>query len=461
MSVRRSAGTIFWGLALVAIGGLLLARNLGYPIPIWTHIARYWPALLIAWGLLKFIDYYRFRKTGDARPLFTGGEVALLIFVIIAGSAITTASNISPDFGDVFRIGDLDLWDITGNNFTFDEHLEQNVPSGSTIQIINLYGSVDVRPSESDRVILDVSKTVRASDKEEAGRLSGDFTFQIKNEGSIYRIVSNRDDAAGAASRPGARQRFKSSLTIQVPRQSALSIDNRNGQVTVQDLTGKQTIVNKYGSVDVRGVTGELNVDNRNGNVNVQDVTESVTINNSYSGTTVKNIGGSIEIRNRNGAVDVSGVKGNAAISNSYASISVDNVEGELTVTGRNNGLDIEHVQGGLKAESSYQNVSISDARGGVSLNSRNGDLYLSFERPPEKDISVSNRYGNVRIVLPSASSFSIDARTEYGEVDSEFENIDRSRSNRDASLRGRNGRGGPRITITTRNGNIELSRRG
>ena len=54
----KSAGTIFWGLTLVVIGGLLLARNLGYVIPIWGPLARYWPILIIAWGLLKLVDYY-------------------------------------------------------------------------------------------------------------------------------------------------------------------------------------------------------------------------------------------------------------------------------------------------------------------------------------------------------------------------------------------------------------------
>ena len=91
MSVRRSAGTIFWGLTLVTVGALLLARNMGYSLPVWTYVARYWPALLIAWGMLKFFDYYRFRSAGDTRPLFSGGEVGLLIIVIIACSAVTTA----------------------------------------------------------------------------------------------------------------------------------------------------------------------------------------------------------------------------------------------------------------------------------------------------------------------------------------------------------------------------------
>ena len=141
MSVRRSAGTIFWGLTLVAIGGLLLANNLGYSIRIWPYIVRYWPMLLIVWGLLKFVDYFRFRRSGDDRPLFSGGEVALLILVIFAGSAITTAANVSPGLGRIFEIGDIDLWDITGNSYTYDQHVEQqNVTSGSEIEIVNFVG---------------------------------------------------------------------------------------------------------------------------------------------------------------------------------------------------------------------------------------------------------------------------------------------------------------------------------
>src|SRR5262250_3097858 len=140
MSVSRSAGAIFWGLTLVAIGGLLLAYNMGYPLHIWPYVAIYWPALLIGWGLLKVVDYIRFRHAGDNRPLFSGGEVILLIFVIFAGSAITTAANVSPEIGNIFAIGDFDLWDITGDNYSYDQHQEQaGVQSGAEIDIVNAF----------------------------------------------------------------------------------------------------------------------------------------------------------------------------------------------------------------------------------------------------------------------------------------------------------------------------------
>src|SRR5262249_4140166 len=276
MRSPRSTGAIFWGLTLTAIGALLLLRNLGYRIPIGGYVVRYWPALLTGWGVLKIVDYYRLRNAGDDQPLFSGREVALLIFAIFAGTAVTTAANISSDLGNIFEIGDIDLWDITGNNFTFDEHREAPVPSGSNIEIVNFYGNVEVLPSGSDRVVLDVKKTVRASNKEEAERLSKDFTFSISNIDSGYRIASNRESGEFGGI---PRQRYKSSLTIQVPKRSALRLNNRNGKVSIQAVDGTQEVSNRYGQVDVRNITGTVQVGNRYGSVSVQDVGADISVN--------------------------------------------------------------------------------------------------------------------------------------------------------------------------------------
>jgi hypothetical protein len=455
MSVRRSAGTIFWGMTLVSIGGLLLAHNLGYSVRIWPYIVRYWPALLIGWGMLKFVDFFRFRNAGDNRPLFSGGEVVLLIFVIFAGSALTMAANVSPELGSIFEIGDIDLWDITGNNYTYDEHREQlNVTPGAEIEIINLFGNVEVRPADTDRIVVDVSKTVRASNKGEADRIEQEFTFSIRGEGLNYRIRSNRDEAGFQS---GPRQRFKSSLIVQVPKRAAVRLDNRNGRVLIQDLTGDQSLVNRYGDVEIRNITGKLELENRNGSVTVQDVTDAVGITNRYANTTVRDVGGDLRIQTRNGSVDVSGVKGNASIENSYAPINVENVQGALTISGRNNSIDVQHVEGDIRTDNSYQNLSIKDPRGAVAVTSRNGDVFLSFDRPPEKDVSIDSRYANVTVQMPSSSAFRIDARTEYGNVESDFEGLTIDRSSRQRIMSGQVRQGGPQLNISTRNGEIRL----
>ena len=337
--------------------------------------------------------------------------------------------------------------------------MAEKVGDGSEIEIVNFFGDVEIRPSDAGELSVDVKKTIRAANKEEADRLNGDFTFSIREEASKYRITSNRENGGGFRGTP--RQRFKSSLSVLVPRRSALQIDNRNGRVILRELTGNQNIVNRYGDIEIRNITGEVRNENRNGSVTVEDVSDSVVINNRYSNTTVKNVGRDLQIQTRNGSVDVSGVKGNAAIDNSYAPISVENVQGEVTITGRNNSVDLQLIEGDIRADSSYQNVTIKDPRGAETVTSRNGDLLLSFDKAPQKDVSIAARYGNVTLEIPSGAAFNIDAHTQYGDVDSEFEGLSIDRSNRDKSVRGQFGQAGPHLAISTRNGNIRLNKRG
>lgn len=49
----RSAGRLVAGLFLLAIGGLLLAGNLGFDVP--RRVWSYWPFLLLGLGLVKLL----------------------------------------------------------------------------------------------------------------------------------------------------------------------------------------------------------------------------------------------------------------------------------------------------------------------------------------------------------------------------------------------------------------------
>ena len=315
-----------------------------------------------ACALLAGIDHCMgIGRTRDNRPLFSGGEVALLILVILAGSAITTAANVNLNLDTDF--GDLDLWDITGNNYSYDEHHELPVTGVPAIEIVNMFGNVDVRPSDSDKVVVDVKKTVRASSKEEADRLSSDFVFRIVNDGSTVRIASSQDPPQTNPRRIAGRQRFKSSLTVYVPKASLVKLDNRNGRVTAQDLTGSQNLTNRYGEVEV---------------------------SNSFGSTTVR------------------------------------------------------------------------DALGAINIKARFGEVRIDLDTAPTKDISLSMEFGDVRVGLPSSSSFSLDARTAFGDVRSEFGTLkSENSSNRERSITGSVGEGGPRIHLETRFGDIRLQKRG
>lgn len=50
---HKKGNKIFWGLVLIAIGALILLHNLGY---VREDIVRFWPVLVILWGIKKLVD---------------------------------------------------------------------------------------------------------------------------------------------------------------------------------------------------------------------------------------------------------------------------------------------------------------------------------------------------------------------------------------------------------------------
>jgi putative adhesin/cell wall-active antibiotic response 4TMS protein YvqF len=468
VSRRTSAGSIFWGITLVAIGGILLARNLGYAIPIWGAVARYWPVLIIVWGLLKLVDYLRMRNDAEKRPLFSGGEVALLILIIFVGSAITVTANINPNIGSIFDIdGDFDIWDIAGNSYHFTEHQELDATAGATIRIFNVYGSVDVKPADGDRITLDVEKTVRATDQTEADRRVKDFTFAILNEAGTYRVVSSLDEARTRSDNTwevrigNDRQRFKSNLTIRVPRKAKLDINNRYGAVAVDGLEGNQTIANRNGSTTINNITGDVSVTTLYASAVLESITGDVTITNSNASTTLRTIGGKVQVTNKYGHVDVQDVKGDAAIENRYSAVNAERIGGRLKIEGRNNSVDIDQVNGSLEVETSYKTLSVRNAKGTMTLSNRHGDVDIELDGQPRSDVTVNAQYSDVTIAMPANSTFQLDGRTRYGNVDSSFDGVSVNTSGREKTVRGQVGQGGPRISIETDHGNIRLEKRG
>jgi len=57
----------------------------------WPFLSRYWPVLLIVWGLAKLSDYFRLRSDPQAprTAWITGGEVCILIVVLLLGAALS------------------------------------------------------------------------------------------------------------------------------------------------------------------------------------------------------------------------------------------------------------------------------------------------------------------------------------------------------------------------------------
>lgn len=450
---RRSTASVFWGLILVGVGAILLFKNLGYEIPIWSGVATYWPVLLIVWGLIKLVDYARWKRAGQPGPLFGAGEVVLLIIIILSGMALTAASNINPDLGSLFDSIGVDFAGIAGNSYQFSEHYEKDVPGGSAIEIINRYGDVIVTPAETDRINVDVAKTVIAANEKDADDLSKVLMYSIVEEGGRYRVISNfnRDENRGRG------RRLKTSLTIQVPKRSSLSVNNRNGGIEVSGITGDQQVTNAFGRVLLSRISGTVEIKSHNDNVVVEDISGMAKISNEFGNVEARRIAGALNIELRNGNVDVDEVKADTKISNAFGSISAKNIQGSLTSDSRMTSVDLSHVENNATIDAQFGSVKLEDVKGSVSVENKNGDVEVRYVQPPRNNLKVTSKFGRVTVTLPPNSSFSIDARTRFASVSSDFPELESHNEAERNNLNGRVGSGGPELRIDNQNGDISI----
>ncbi len=61
-------GTIFWALTLIGVGTIFLYQNFNPEVHPWHIIARFWPILIIFWGLSKLVDYLQSRARPEEAP---------------------------------------------------------------------------------------------------------------------------------------------------------------------------------------------------------------------------------------------------------------------------------------------------------------------------------------------------------------------------------------------------------
>src|SRR2546427_11497235 len=106
---RRS---IFTGVVLIVLGLIFLAQNFRGEFGFWRLFSKWWPLLLILWGVAKLIDRLAAQRSGEGAPrTITGGGNFFFNFLILfglgagAGHLIPSESDAgSPPWGDELHL---------------------------------------------------------------------------------------------------------------------------------------------------------------------------------------------------------------------------------------------------------------------------------------------------------------------------------------------------------------------
>lgn len=283
----------------------------------------------------------------------------------------------------------------SSDRYREDFHYSYAQSAGGRLTLENFNGSVEISSWDQNKV--DISGTKYA----ETESLLHQMQIEASSSGNAVRVKTTRPDPHHG--NMGAK------YVIHVPRQTTLDeISSSNGSIRVDDIDGNARLATSNGSVHLGSIRGN------------------------------------VEARSSNGSIEVKDVKGDANFNTSNGSVHAENVEGSFEAQTSNGGI----------------HARLHDSPGGhpIRLSTSNGDIDLQVDSLRQSDVIATTSNGPITVRMPAGISANLHASTNSnGSVRSDFDVLIHSGELSKHRMEGTIGSGGPKIDLTTSNGNINL----
>lgn len=446
---RRS---IFGGLIIILIGALLLVHQFHPEIGIGPFFERYWPLLLVLWGLALLVDYFFTPRLGGAHaPAVAGSEVALVIVLLVVVGCLAGLDWVHRHNSDF----NFDMDDMFNQPYSWKNDLPA-VPmtANAPVLITTARGDITINPTSGGELRVNVDKVANAASEDEARKDADNLQVKITPSGGGYHVGSQATN--GNSGNPDVQ----TNLNVQLPAQSV---------VTAQT---------SHGDIKLAGMKAPVTVDSQSGDLEMHDVTGDVTATMNHGDTHIDAVKGNIRLDGHGGEVDLSNVSGDVTIQGDfYGPIRVHNIQKTTRYVSSRSNLTVGPLSGEMEMDSGdlsasdvngiftlttgNKDVTLDNVSGRIDLTDKRGDISIHFAQPPRDDVRIADESGNIDITLPAHSNFIISAISRNGDIDNGFENsgLKSSTSGETTILTGAYGNGGPHITLSTTYGTISIHR--
>ncbi len=410
-------GSLVGPLLVIGIGVWFLINTLRPDLPLLDIAARFWPFVLIGWGVLRLLEIVVW--AARRRPLpaagISGGEWTLVVFLCLFGSGLYMANYYHPwrSLG-VFGANRVEIF-----GHTYDYGVpESKAPAGKATRLLveNLRGNVRVNGADVAEVTVGGRKTVRSLEENNANAADQQSALELTAQPEQVVVRTNQDRVTG-------EQRISTDLEITAPRGMTVEVRGREGDIEISDLNGEVAVVYDNASVRLQNIGGSVRLDLRK-----SELIRGVTIKGAFETDC-----------GRGRDVELDGVAGEVVLTGSYSGdLQLRNLAKPLRVQAPSTDLRVERVPGQIHMDlgqftgsnlvgpirlssSRARDVDLEKFTQSLELVLDQGDISLRPAQTPLAKIDARTRNGQVEIALPPGGGFDLKAVTNRGEVSNDF----------------------------------------
>jgi len=412
--------------------------------------SHWWPILLIGAGVALLVEWFFDRKSPHPFLRSTGifGVLILLAIVGWLGGAFQNHGNLN--FGPNFSMDDDDGWFNSGAEHINDEQFNVVIPANAQVQIQNPRGDVNIVAADAgsaNKGSLDVNvhEVVRTDDDSEAKNLLPTLKPKVTVAGNTVIIRVEGSDKGRA------------NLTLVIPADASVNVNSQHGDISVGGLKGFVEVTSNHGDIKLDSLGGSVRAHIQKGDFSAHAVAGNLDLNGRGNDVTISEVRGKVQVDGDYfGSTHFEHVSAPVHFHSSRTDITALQLPGAVELS--DSDLHITSALGPVRVTTSSKDIEIGQVAGDIHVENSHGSVDVTPGNPLGQ-IEISNKNGNVKIALPEATGFNVDAHVHNGELDNEFNLPMMSGDSENKSLSGQVGKGGPRVSVNVTHGDLSLNR--
>jgi DUF4097 and DUF4098 domain-containing protein YvlB len=404
-------------LVLIVIGAVFLAHAVSPNFPLTDLLSRWWPYLLIVWGVIALFEVCVRFLAGNTLPAngVSGGGWAVVCLVCLIGLG-------------AYEVRRPDAWwhevGFQRGIEAFGEEHEYSIDPQRTsvgkrphIVLESFRGDAKITGVEGSELSLSGHKTVRAFEAQHADQANSQTPVDVVVEGNTVIIRCHQD-------RADSRSRVTTNLELSVPKDSSVEATGTVGDFDISSLSGDLEVNSGNAGVHLQDIGGNVKLDTRRSDlIRCANVKGMVDLRGHGSDVELLKIDGQVTVSgDYTGTVSFSELSKSLRMKNMHTELDVEQVPGEIRLD--RGSLNARNVIGPVKLTTHSTDVTFEGFTEGLDLTVDRGDIELTPQRVPLGRIVVHARSGKIELALPEAAKFALNAVTDNGEIDNQFGDV-------------------------------------
>lgn len=301
----------------------------------------------------------------------------------------------------------------------YADHIVKNfkISERSSVEVYNKYGKVHVRTWDKDSVRFEVDLRVQASSSDKLKKLKNQINFDFTS--TNYYIVAKTDFTKSG----GIFSDFFETIvpsnnviinyTVYLPKNATLKVDNKFGDVYIDDFEGNLGLVLSNGNLKGNNLIGNTSIKLTTGHGVINKI-EKGKLDISYSEIELKEAG-KINIDSRHSEIIINKGKNIKVHSKSdkYDIKEINKISGEGNFTK----LSIEKLFEEIVFSNKYYGIaieSVSSKFSFINIESEYTDLDIVFEKGVSYNLDITH-HEDAHLMYPTSFS-----KLETKEIDSD-----------------------------------------